>query len=163
LPALKAAGELAQSKVAGVRIFSDIAGLKAAANKKTQEIKDAMSRAVVAATEDSQVEEALQVFETEAKKIADDLKADIATETAKGKDLQKPEVKLQVDATELPEKFVATEAIKFLNNEDFMRKSGENVTAELTATVEKAKKQATQKVDQSKKALKQKKIQERLA
>jgi hypothetical protein len=27
-----------------------------------------------------------------------------------------------------------------LNNEDFMRKSGENVTAELTATLEKAKK-----------------------
>jgi hypothetical protein len=29
--------------------------------------------------------------------------------------------------------------MEFLNNEDFMRKSGENVTAELTNTLEKAK------------------------
>jgi hypothetical protein len=72
-------------------------------------------------------------------------------------------LKLQVDATQLPEKFVATEALEYLNNQDFMRKSGENIKAELTATLEKAKKQATQKVDKSKKALKQKKIQERLA
>jgi hypothetical protein len=34
------------------------------------------------------------VFETEAKKIASDLEADIKKETAKGKDLQKPEKKL---------------------------------------------------------------------
>lgn len=72
-------------------------------------------------------------------------------------------MKLQVDATQLPEKFVATEALEYLNNQDFMRKSGENIKAELTVTLEKAKKQATQKVDKSKKALKQKKIQERLA
>jgi hypothetical protein len=57
--ALKAAAEEARSKVAGVKIFSDIASLKVAANKKTREIKDAMSKAIVEATEDSQVENAL--------------------------------------------------------------------------------------------------------
>jgi len=138
--ALKAAAEEAQSKVSGVKIFSDIASLKVAANKKTREIKDAMSKAVVEATEDSKVENALKTFETAAKKIATDLQVDIAKETAKGKDLQKPEQKLKVDATQLPDKFVAANAMELLNNEDFMRKSGENVTAELTATLEKAKK-----------------------
>jgi len=89
--ALRAAGDEVKSKLSGIKIFSDIAKWKAAANKKTKEIKDTMSRAVVQATEDSQVEEAMTKFETEAKKVADDLIVNIAAETKKGKELQKPE------------------------------------------------------------------------
>jgi len=58
---------------------------------------------------------------------------------------------------------VATKALEYLNNQDFMKKSGENIKAELTTTLDKAKKQATQKVDKSKKTLKQKQIKEKLA
>jgi hypothetical protein len=85
--ALKAAGDEVQSKVNGVKIFTAIASLKVAANKKIREIKDTMSKAVVKATEEAQVEEAMEVFESEAKQIAENLEADIATEIAKGQDL----------------------------------------------------------------------------
>jgi predicted transcriptional regulator len=74
---LKAAGDDVQSKVTGVKIYTAIASKKAAANKKTQQMKDKMTRALVEAKEDAKVNEALETFETEAKKIADDLKVDI--------------------------------------------------------------------------------------
>jgi len=89
--AMKAAGDEITSKVTGVKIFADIAGLKVAANKKTREIKDKMSKAVVEAKGDAQVAEAMKVFEREAKQIAVNLETGIATETAKAQNLQKPE------------------------------------------------------------------------
>jgi predicted transcriptional regulator len=84
---LKAAGDDINSKLSGIKIFSDIANLKVGATKKTKEIKDTMTKVIVEATEDSQVEEAMAQFEIEAKKIADDLTVNIASETIKGKDL----------------------------------------------------------------------------
>jgi hypothetical protein len=42
--------------------------------------------------------------------------------------------------TKIPEKFDPTQALEYLNNEDFMRKSGETIKAEISTNLGKAKK-----------------------
>lgn len=159
---LKRTADEVKSKLKGIHIFSDIAKLKVGANKKMKELKDKMSKAIVKAKDDAKADEAMKDLEEKAKKVADDLKINIAVQTAKGKDLIKPEVKLNIDVTKIPQKFEPKKAIEFLNNEEFMKKAGETIKTEIKVVIEKAKKQAKQKVKRSKAHVNAKKIKERL-
>ena len=89
-------------------------------------------------------------FEEKAQKIADDLAVDIAIQTDKGKNLMTQNEKLAVDLTVIPQVFVADEAVAFLNNEEFMKKTGETIKQEITVVIEKEKKKAVQKVEKLK-------------
>jgi len=114
-------------------------------------------------TEDAQFEEVFTNMEEQAKTISDTLAVNIAIQTERGANLLRPEEKLNVDTTKIPLKFVATEAIEFLSNQEFMKKTGETIKAEITEVVKKCKKKAEQKVKKSKVNNKRNKILERLA
>jgi len=122
-----------------------------------------MSKDLVKSTEEATVEAKQVELETALKTVKDDLAVNIAIAADKGKNLITPERKLAVDSTKIPKTFVATEAIEFLNNEDFIRKCGTVVTTEITTVTEVATTQATQKVKKQKADVKKDKIRAELA
>jgi len=130
---------------------------------KIKELKTKMSKDLVKSTEEATVEAKQVELETALKTVKDDLAVNIAIAADKGKNLITPERKLAVDSTKIPKTFVATEAIEFLNNEDFIRKCGTVVTTEITTVTEVATTQATQKVKKQKADVKKDKIRAELA
>lgn len=74
-----------------------------------------------------------------------------------------PQKKLAIDSAKIPKKFVATEAIEFLNNDEFIKKVGSVVSTEITTITVTAKDQAKQKINKAKASAAKDKIKARLA
>jgi hypothetical protein len=101
-------------------------------------------------------------LETQAQTITDTLAVNIAAETDKARNLMKESEKQIVDATKIPNKFEVDTVIDFLSNEEFMKKTGENIKAEITEVVTKEKKKAEQKVKKMKVDTKKDKVRKQL-
>lgn len=159
---VKKAAEEVRSKIKGVKIFENIARLKVTANKEMRQMKDKMSKVIVKATETKAADTAMKDLELKAKQIADDLKVKIQIQVDAGKKLVKEAEKGNIAVEKIPKKFEPTKAIEFLNNEEFMKKTGEVIRTEIVTAIETAKKQATQKVKRCRVRVKSKHLKERL-
>jgi hypothetical protein len=143
------------NKTEGIKIQANIGSIKVDANKKIKELQTEITDKMIKMTdvyelEVTEFDDAFIEFEEKAQKIADDLAIDIAIETEYGKNLMTQNEKLAVDLTVIPQVFVAEEAVAYLNNEEFMKKTGETIKAEITTVIEKEKVKAEQKVEKLK-------------
>jgi hypothetical protein len=88
-------------------------------------------------------------------KAKDDLSVKIAEKIALIKNLVSAEKKLNVDASKIPKTFDPTQAIEYLDNEEFMKRIGDKIKTEVEVNVNKSKTQAEQKIKKQKAQLTQ--------
>lgn len=131
-----------RAKMTGIRTFKDITSLKVSTNSNITSAKTKMSKDLVKSTAESTVDDANTELETSIKSAEDNLSVKIAEKIALIKNLVSDEKKANVDSSKIPKTFDPTNAIDFLENEEFMKRIGDNIKSEVKANVTKSKTQA---------------------